>query len=312
MGIAFEYVRKMDELGLLRQGMSILDVGSSNLYSASQSEIADFVRKYASSVGSEIEEFSERLARGSAYDPVKGGLNESFIGELFEKAGMNYVSIDIAHGYKTTILDLNRAELPSELRGAFDLVLNFGTTEHVLNQWNSFKIIHEAAKVGGHIYHSLPAIGYVNHGYITYTGRCFFDLAANNGYEIIACWFNGPDGRNRVTESLEAYGAYFPALKASLEELAVTEQGRVLRELAIPDIGINVVLRKTQNKPFFGALDSSTSVGAIPHEVTAGYGIGVAAATAMRFRGRIASALDRYPLLYGLARRIYRAITSKK
>lgn len=48
MGIAFEYVRKMDELGLLRQGMSILDVGSSNLYSASREDIADFVRKFSS------------------------------------------------------------------------------------------------------------------------------------------------------------------------------------------------------------------------------------------------------------------------
>ena len=328
MGIGFAYIQKMDELELFRQDrMAILDIGSSNLYSATPEGIKGFLRKYRPPSASGIDEFAARLAAGSSYDPVTGGRNESFVGELFEKAGMQYESIDIAAGFRTTILDLNRAVLPAALQRRFDLVLNFGTTEHILNQLNCFKVIHDATKVGGHIYHSLPAVGYVDHGYITYTGRCFFDVAGYNEYELVACWFDGPSGGSCVLDSLQSYSGYFPVLKAALEQFAATEQGRALRELRVPDIGINVVYRKLKDKPFRGALESSTSVGAISGGVTAAYQGGteagaqsryastgnfkpsVNASAAAPFARRVAAALRGQPLLYDIARRAYRAVT---
>jgi hypothetical protein len=282
MGIEFSYIKKLDELGLFREGgVSILDIGSSNLYGAKVEDIKSFVQKYAPLKGfltkfvppplESIDRFASRLSDGSAYNSVTGGRNEAFAGELFEKAGMSYVSLDIADGYRTRILDLNRDALPSMLRASFDLVLNFGTTEHILNQLNCFKVIHEAVKVGGCIFHSLPAIGYVDHGYITYTGRCFFDIAGYNEYEIIACWFDGPGKANCIFDSLGSYSTYFPALKTALEHYAGTEQGRTLRELKIPDVGINVVYRKVKEKPFWCALESSTSVGTIPNAIVGAY-----------------------------------------
>jgi hypothetical protein len=50
--------------------------------------------------------------------------------------------------------------------------------------------------------HSLPGIGYVDHGYITYTSRCFFDLAGYNGYEVVDFWFEGPGGDNNLYEGV--------------------------------------------------------------------------------------------------------------
>ena len=318
MGIAFSYVQKMDELGLFRHGgVNILDIGSSNLYSATPEDIKGFLRKYAPLAVEGIDEFAARLAQGSGYDPVHGGRNEAFAGELFEKAGMQYSAFDIADGYRTTIVDLNRAALPAALRRKFDLVLNFGTTEHILNQLNCFKVIHDATKVGGYIYHSLPAVGYVDHGYVTYTGRCFFDVAGYNEYELVACWFDGPSGGSCVLDSLQSYSGHFPVLKTALERLADTEQGRALRALRIPDIGINVVYRKVKDKPFWGALESSTSVGAIPQGVTAAYhgDMGASAydeAPAVTpYSHRVAAALRGHPLLYGIAKRAYRAFIKK-
>ena len=273
MGIAFSAIQKMDELGLFcRGGVSILDIGSSNLYSATAADIKGFLGKYGKCSIPDVDEFSARLAAGSGYDPVSGGRNEAFVGELFEKAGMQYVSFDIAAGHRTTVLDLNQAALPDALRGEFDLVLNFGTTEHILNQLNCFKVIHDATKVGGYIFHSLPAVGYVDHGYITYTGRCFFDVAGFNEYELVACWFDGPSGGGCVLDSLKTYSLYFPALETELKRIAATEQGRILRDLRIPDIGINVVYRKVKDRLFLGALESSTSVGDVPQGVAAVYG----------------------------------------
>ena len=123
MGISFSAVERMEQLGLLTPRCSVLDIGSSNLYSADVSQIEGFLGKYAPHLPGH-REFASRLAAGSAYDPVKGGTNGAFVGALFERAGMDYASFDIADGYKTLILDLNRAQLPTKLRAKFDLVLN--------------------------------------------------------------------------------------------------------------------------------------------------------------------------------------------
>jgi hypothetical protein len=320
MGITYSFVEKMDELGMFgKGGARILDIGSSNLYSATADDVRGFLRKYAPHAADD-ETFAARLAHGSGYDPVKGGRNESFIGELFEKAGMAYESFDIADGYRTTILDLNRAPLPDKLRGKFDLVLNFGTTEHILNQLNCFKVIHDATRVGGCMFHSLPAVGFVDHGYITYTGRCFFDIGGNNDYEMVACWFDGPSANGgTVLDSLRSYSTYFPALKTTLDAYAASEQGRLLADLRIPDIGINVVYRKLRDKPFWGALESSTSVGYIPREVVSGYGGESAppngkastAPTEAGLKTRIAAALQGHPRLFRLARKLCRIASGR-
>lgn len=326
MGIAFSSIDKLDELGLLAgTGIRILDIGSSNLYSASTTDIKRFLGKYWTGNIPDADAFAERLAAGSGYDPVRGGLNESFVGELFEKAGMEYVSFDIAAGYKTIILDLNRAALPEEFQKKFDLVLNFGTTEHILNQFNCFKVIHDATKVGGCIFHSLPALGYVDHGYLTYTGRCFFDIAGYNEYEIIDCWFDGPSGNNAILDSLSSYARYFPALAVTLERYAKSDQGRLLRDLLIPNIGINVVYRKVKDKPFWGALEASTSVGKLSDEVAAEYA-GTRTAFLQTvverepqkeitcdvkrwsFKERVSRALSHYPVLQSIARQAYHAV----
>lgn len=323
MGIAFSYIRKMEELGLFRHGgTKILDIGSSNLYSAKAEEITDFVRAHGAPARADLAEFAERMAYGSGYDPVKGGRNEAFAGELFEAAGMHYESFDIADGYRTTVIDLNHAVLPARLQRKFDLVLNFGTTEHILNQLNCFKVIHDATAVGGHIYHSLPAVGYVDHGYITYTGRCFFDIAGYNNYELVACWFDGPSGGNSVLQSLRSYSSYFPVLQTALEEFSKTVQGRALMDLSVPDIAINVVYRKIKDKPFWGALESSTSVGVIPGGVTASYqggnqsseALAPGAATgsqAQPFVERVAGILRGWPMLYNVAKWAYRKSTGR-
>jgi SAM-dependent methyltransferase len=318
MGIAYSYVKKMETLGLLRNGMRVLDIGSSNLYSASEEDVKTFLATHSPRQPADLDAFAARLAYGSGYDPVKGGRNEAFIGELFEKAGMEYLSFDIASGFRTTILDLNRAALPSPLRNKFDLVLNFGTTEHILNQLNCFKVIHDATKVGGCMFHSLPAVGYVDHGYITYTGRCFFDIGGNNEYEMLACWFDGSPGTGgTVLDSLRSYSSYFPALGRTLEEYATSDHGRFLADFRVPDISINVVYRKVKAKPFWGALEASTSVGHIPGNVTAAYSGEAEAFDAppageTGIKARVAAMLQGHPRLYRLVRNTYRAMNGSE
>lgn len=272
MGIALESLLKLQDLGLLRaRDFSVLDIGSSNLYSASKDGIRTFLGAYGVPDTPEIAEFADRLSRGSAYDPVSGGANGAFVGELLEKIGIRYSAIDIAHGYRTTILDLNHEPAPREFVGAFDLVLNFGTTEHLLNQYNAFKVIHDSTKVGGYMVHNLPCVGFTDHGYFTYTPRCMFDLAGYNQYEVVGFWYEEPSGSNDLYAPVQNYLTYFPALSKTLAERESLAVGRKLAQLQLPDVGFMVIYRKVRSRPFAGALEQSTSVGAIPDSVTAGY-----------------------------------------
>ena len=225
MGISFQMIQKMQELKLMpEKHTAVLDIGSSNLYSASKDEILQFLSSRGITKTTQLSSFAERLATDSLYDHGGSSKNSAFVGELFEKAGFKYDAIDIADGYKTTILDLNHESAPTDFVGAYDLVLNFGTTEHLLNQYNAFKVIHDATKVGGYIVNQLPSVGFSDHGYFTYTPRCMFDMAGYNNYEVAGFWFEGPAGENDLYAPLKNYLTYFPNLSQPISEKEVTEQ----------------------------------------------------------------------------------------
>ena len=46
-------------------------------------------------------------------------------------------------------------------------------TEHVLNQYNSFKVIHEETRPGGCMRHQLPASGFPDYATSSIPGTCF-------------------------------------------------------------------------------------------------------------------------------------------
>ena len=99
--------------------------------------------------------------------------------------GCTYAAIDIDGTPGSIPLDLNVDDAPAAARGAFHLVTNFGTTEHIANQLNVFKVIHDLAVPGGVFVHEVPAQGMWNHGLVNYNPKFFWMLARSNGYEVI-------------------------------------------------------------------------------------------------------------------------------
>ena len=269
MAVNWCFVSMMDQWGLLRPGMRVLDIGSSNLYNATAPEIAAFFRKYNPAMPeARVMSEAERLAAGSYVDPVRGASNKTFLGEVFDAVGIGYLSFDIAVGYKTEVADFNTYTLPARHRGAFDLVLNFGTTEHIIHQFNSFKIIHEAARPGGVIWNQLPGGGYVDHCYFTYHPRFFLDLAMANGYGVERYWISVGQPC-RVFDGLAEYAGAFPAVA----DFLANPKGRpqLVENVALPDVGINAVYRKTSDRPFRASIERTTSVGAVPDSVMKAY-----------------------------------------
>lgn len=250
VGVAFEKLEYMLGRGWLKPGLSLLDIGSSNLYSAEPDALARFVSCLD---GEHDSALVEKLSAGSAYGP-NGGLNESFIGPLLEHVGLTYLSLDIAPGYRTQVLDLNSQPLPQDLHGKFDLVINFGTTEHVMNQANAFEVIHDATKPGGLMIHELPILGWMEHCYITYKPRMFLDIAGANGYELVDFAYRQPVTGKRVFGIIEAYESYFPGLAG-----AAARQPELADMVAI-DLSGYFVFRRTSAAPFKTPLELSTAV----------------------------------------------------
>lgn len=74
---------------------------------------------------------------------------------VYIKRGVDHTSIDLDGKWGSLKLDLDEA-VPDELLNKFDVVTNYGTIEHVNNQYSAFKNMHDMCKVDGIIIHGFP------------------------------------------------------------------------------------------------------------------------------------------------------------
>jgi hypothetical protein len=79
--------------------------------------------------------------------------------------------------------DLN---YPVPIDEQFDLTLNIGTAEHIFNVYQFFKTAHDRTATGGLMMHSSPFNGWLDHGFFNFQPTFYFDLARQNGYEILS------------------------------------------------------------------------------------------------------------------------------
>jgi len=112
---------------------------------------------------------------------------------FYEWLGFRYASIDIDGSPGSVPIDLNYDAVPRWHRGKYQMVTNFGTTEHVANQLNAFRAIHELTAPNGIMYHQLPSQGMFNHGLVNYNPKFFWMLARSNGYKFVYMDFWGSD-----------------------------------------------------------------------------------------------------------------------
>jgi hypothetical protein len=111
---------------------------------------------------------------------------------LYEALGLDYQCVDVDGRDGSLTLDFNFDSAPSDHSGRYDLVTNHGTSEHLLNQYNVFKMMHDFAKVRGIMVHAVPFTVHLEHGFFNYQPNFFESLARYNSYEILGLWV-GPD-----------------------------------------------------------------------------------------------------------------------
>jgi hypothetical protein len=133
---------------------------------------------------------------------------------FWQSLGFEYLSVDI-EGENILPLDLNFDRVPLHLRNRYHLATNFGTTEHVVNQLNAFKILHDLVGPGCIMLHNVPSAGFLDHGLVNYTPKFFWRLARANGYRVTAFRYIGnPTEKQRIPAPIRDY---FKSLDAEFE-----------------------------------------------------------------------------------------------
>ena len=161
--------------------------------------------------------------------------------------GFDYASIDIDGSPGSIALDLNYdAVSPSEM-GKYQLVTNFGTTEHVANQLNAFKIVHDLARRGGVMLHHLPMQGMLNHGLVNYNPKFFWMLARSNGYRVVYMNVSAGTSYYALPENITNFMSAF-----------APDIGKRRHSYRVADMLLVVVLQKVFDIPYVAPLDVNT------------------------------------------------------
>lgn len=164
----------------------------------------------------------------------------------YEALGYQYVSID-CNGRATVCADLNVWPNKAASLEPFDVVTNFGTTEHIANQLAAFATVHHLMKPGGFAVHHIPTLHYLNHALVNVTPRFMLKLAHANGYEVV---------RAEIQESWLDQGLAFHYGP----ELDVFKGIDVLRRSTRAAMML-VIFRKRLNGPFVVPVDCDTAPG---------------------------------------------------
>ena len=112
--------------------------------------------------------------------------------EMWWRCGLDYLSYDVTEAPYSKVFDLNFHAVPKEDRQSATILTNIGTTEHIANQLNAFRTVHDLLKVGGVAIHSVPFAGMLNHSLINYHPKFFFSLIVNNRYKLHDVQVTGP------------------------------------------------------------------------------------------------------------------------
>lgn len=234
---------------LTKKRNRVLDIGPQTIYFVRDDQIREFVANQGEAAATS-EEFEKEVARLIYFSTPRDGERTTMLSEITDLTNIVYDSIDVCPGLKNTeVLDLNFDGLPEKMRGNYDVVFNFGTTGHVVNQWNCFELMHDALKVGGVVYHQLPASGYLDHGYYCYTPLFFKELAAANGYAVEHMAVT-PAGESRID---------MLAVRSLQGDTLLKPPGPLGGNNRIPALNIHVIMRKKSDAAFRVLLEIATS-----------------------------------------------------
>jgi hypothetical protein len=198
MGItreSFELCARLVEKNLIEfNNINVLELGAQNIHFYDQ----NFVSSFLSRIG------RTDIDTRSVYAGMTGAAFHQLLGNQY-----NCIDFDDLAGQVSPLRwDLNTKKCPEDFRSTVDVITNFGTSEHLLNQSNCFELCHDLLKVGGVVINIIP-YARPDHGFFNYNPSFFSTLAESNGYEILGLHFS-PDIGGWELKTLTAFNGIIP------------------------------------------------------------------------------------------------------
>lgn len=115
-------------------------------------------------------------------DAFKDGYSEAF----FHALGAEKVdSMDVSDYEHATVLHDMNQPLPDHLKGAYSVVFDGGTLEHIFNFPQAIRNCMELVRVGGHFLGCCPANNQMGHGFYQFSPELWFRVfSPENGFAI--------------------------------------------------------------------------------------------------------------------------------
>ena len=179
---ALEYflLAELAGAGVLPPSPAVLELGESNWYGDVPLERLAADIRAGGLAEAEKEGLLARLDQAAGRDDDQRLFDIAKISLSLFTGYRSLDSIDL-QGASSLRFDLNQ---PVPLDRQFDLVLDFGTAEHVFNVYQLFKTVHDLTRPGGVMIHGTPFTGWIDHGFYSFQPTFYWDLAAANGYAM--------------------------------------------------------------------------------------------------------------------------------
>lgn len=247
--VDLQTILQLRRAGKLHNNFSIAEIGAQQL-TAEVLRDPDIMPAYAESFGVDLRSFGGRAPAKSDEPGVERQWADApYAKDFWEWLGCRYVAIDYDASPHIIQLDLNFDDVPSEHRGKYDLVTNFGTTEHVVNQLQAMKIIHDLTAAGGLMIHTVPTQGNADHAMFNYNPKFFFRLSRSCRYDIQDMRF--------------VFAAENVPLPSNIVEFVTRsepERKAALNAHRVADTYLVLVMRKLENIPFVPPIEIHGSV----------------------------------------------------
>jgi SAM-dependent methyltransferase len=178
VGYSAEYfpshVARWLDQGWLFAGARLIEFGAQEFYCDSDAA-REQTRAFLLARGKSAAEIADAIGRNGTFP----------VANVYRALGVDYYAIDVDAKYGSIFFDLNTFAPPANWVGAFDMVNNEGTIEHLINPINGFQVTHELLKAGGVARHSMPLTGNWDHGLFHPTGSFFLAMLNENRYELL-------------------------------------------------------------------------------------------------------------------------------
>ena len=134
----YSHVAHWLDQGWLFAGARLMEFGSQEFH-CDPAAARERTRAFLKARGKSPAEIDDAIGRSGKFP----------VANVYRALGIVYCSIDVDATHGSTFFDLNTYAPPAEWVGAFDMVNNEGTIEHLINPINGFQVTHELLKPGG-------------------------------------------------------------------------------------------------------------------------------------------------------------------